>query len=88
MAMIDALEQMICPACGIRYAVPQRYIGERRAKGGDWWCPNGHALAFVETEVDKLRRQLKERELFWEREAGMQAEQAEIARGRLASAKR
>lgn len=51
-----------CGECGIRYAVPKKFLDSRReerlsgqTKG--WWCPNGHRWSFTETDNDRLRRE-------------------------------
>lgn len=49
------LEIRVCPSCGVTYALPERLVMDRREKGGEWYCPNGHALGFSKTDADRLR---------------------------------
>ena len=53
------LSAITCWNCGITYALPERYISERRENGGAWVCPNGHSTVFGESEVVKLTKQLQ-----------------------------
>lgn len=56
------LQIRVCPTCGITYALPQRVVEDRRARGGSWYCPNGHALSFHETDADRLRKDAQQLE--------------------------
>lgn len=49
--------RLICGKCGIEFAVPGQFDEERRANGGGWYCPNGHAWQYREPDVVKLRRE-------------------------------
>jgi ssDNA-binding Zn-finger/Zn-ribbon topoisomerase 1 len=53
------LQSMTCYNCGITYALPERYLRERRENGGSWVCPNGHSSVFRQSEVEKLTQQLQ-----------------------------
>lgn len=53
------LEIRVCPTCGITYALPERVVQDRRERGGNWYCPNGHSLSFTETEADRLRKEAR-----------------------------
>jgi len=60
MQALTDLEALTCPTCGILYAVPRRFIQNRRESpraSPGWYCPNGHALHFTETELDRVRRE-------------------------------
>lgn len=59
------LEKTICCACGMVFAVPKDWIQSKRDLAGSFWCPNGHALNYQQSESDRLKKQLeiKEREL-------------------------
>lgn len=48
---------MCCGECGIEFTVPDHFYAERQKTGAGWYCPNGHARAFKESQVDKLRRE-------------------------------
>lgn len=58
-----------CGVCEIPHAVPTEMYDDRLDNGGNWYCPSGHRLHFVETKSQKL-----------EREASAAKRQAEFAR--------
>jgi hypothetical protein len=99
MAILDdnVLEPHVCGECGIRWAMPPRFVEGRRNDGKTFYCPNGHARVFRESEADKLRRerdhlkqQLVERDdrINRERECREAAERrASAARGQVARLK-
>jgi hypothetical protein len=53
------LEGLTCGNCGITFAVPERWLSERRDNGGGFTCPNGDSRVFLKSEVDKLREKLE-----------------------------
>jgi hypothetical protein len=55
-----SLQRTSCCVCGITFAVPERWIQERRDKGGNCYCPNGHSLIFKVSNVDRLKRELEQ----------------------------
>ncbi len=53
------LETMVCGECGITYAMPKQRLDESRKRSGyHFYCPNGHARIFTESEADKLKKEL------------------------------
>lgn len=52
------LETLACGGCGIVFAVPDWKLKELRRTRATFWCPNGHARGFTESEEDRLRLQL------------------------------
>lgn len=46
-----------CCVCGIVFGMPERVINDRKNKGGNFYCPNGHSLSYRETELDRLRKE-------------------------------
>lgn len=83
---LAALEAIECGVCGIPFAFPQDLVAKRRADGRDFWCPNGHKIAYGDTEVKRLRRQLKEAEASasrWESRAEVRERQRRAAKGQL-----
>jgi len=46
-----------CPSCYVLYAVPKVMTERKERDGGDWYCPNGHAVKYSEPESTKLRRE-------------------------------
>lgn len=47
-----------CGVCQIPHGIPTEMYNDRLANGGEWYCPNGHNLHFIETESDKLKKEL------------------------------
>ncbi len=47
-----------CGVCEIPHAIPSEMYDDRLANGGDWYCPNGHELHFVETTAQRLEREV------------------------------
>lgn len=49
-----------CGACGVQFALTDRFIQEHQKSHETFWCPNGHPRAWKgATEAEKLRRQLR-----------------------------
>lgn len=48
-----------CGECGIRFAFDSELHDRRRNDGRTFYCPNGHPRAYIETENDRLRKQLE-----------------------------
>lgn len=50
---------IVCGKCGIEFGVPHAFDTEQRQQGknGGFFCPNGHAQVYSESESDKLRRE-------------------------------
>lgn len=59
---IGTLNVKVCPNCGVRYGLESAFDDRKSREGGSWYCPNGHSIVYSETEVDKLRKQLEEKE--------------------------
>lgn len=53
-----AMVALSCGECGIEFHVPAAWQRERREKGDNWYCPNGHCRVYRESDVDKLKREL------------------------------
>lgn len=62
MTTTTELTEMHCGECGITYAVPEYWRLEKQKNASVWYCPNGHSRAYIESDVVKLSRQLKEKE--------------------------
>lgn len=54
------LEQIDCCNCGVVFALPVTILNERRKRGGNFHCPNGHSMVFTETEMDRLKKRLND----------------------------
>lgn len=63
------LETLTCYSCGVVFAVPSYFKTKRLEDSKSFWCPNGHSQAFVESEVQRLKKQLEEqkRSTEWQR---------------------
>ncbi len=51
------MSQLTCCNCGISFGVPDHWENERRADKRTFCCPNGHPQAFIESTIDRLRRE-------------------------------
>jgi transposase-like protein len=54
------MTDMECGECGIQFAVPESWRAEKQRTGKGWHCPNGHARAYIESDVKRLEKQLAE----------------------------
>jgi hypothetical protein len=56
-----------CCVCGVVFAVPDRFLMNRREKGSQFFCPNGHSLIYRKTEAQRLQEELDrvKRQLDW-----------------------
>jgi len=53
------LETITCGECGIIFAMPERLLSRLKVTGDIFYCPNGHARAFLESEIKKLEKKLQ-----------------------------
>lgn len=51
-----------CIDCSVRFAVTDFFDDRRRADKKNFYCPNGHSQAYLESESDRLRKQLAKAE--------------------------
>lgn len=87
------IEILDCANCGILFGIPVEFANRRRNDGRDFYCPNGHPLAWSDTEVKRLRRKLEnaQTEINWQRDmrqaaeadAAHQRRMAGVAKGKL-----
>ena len=54
------METTTCITCGVTYAMPADLFDYHRRHGNTHYCPNGHPQCFVDPEVPRLERQLRE----------------------------
>jgi len=52
------LTMLTCGKCGTPFAIESKFYRHLCNSGDTFFCPNGHPRAFVEGEVDKLKKQL------------------------------
>lgn len=38
------METIGCYGCGVLFAIPKRFLANKRKKAGSIWCPNGHEI--------------------------------------------
>lgn len=50
------LETHVCGECGITWSMPERFVDARRENGQTFYCPNGHARVFRESQIDRERK--------------------------------
>jgi hypothetical protein len=50
------LEVHCCDSCGLLFGAPAEWYRSRRKDGGTFYCPNGCALSYHETELDRERK--------------------------------
>lgn len=48
-----------CYKCGIPFGVPDYFRAKRLQDKESFWCPNGHSQAYVESESDRLKKQIE-----------------------------
>lgn len=48
-----------CWRCGVVYGVTKELNNRRRMDGKSTYCPNGHAGCYLETEKDRLKKQVE-----------------------------
>ena len=73
--------QKTCGNCGVVFFVPDELEREYVRTNQAWYCPNGHARSYSESQLDKYKR-------LFEEEQKARINQADIARNAIASAKR
>lgn len=47
-----------CPTCGIAYGVPEDFRRRRQEDGVSWYCPRGHKVCYLKSDVQGLRDEL------------------------------
>lgn len=52
-----------CPSCGGTYAISQQFRDDKYERGGGWHCPYcRESLSYRDTEADRLRKQLADKD--------------------------
>lgn len=80
------LTEKVCPDCFIHYAMDAELNGRRLRDGGNFYCPNGHSLHYIETEVDRLKKEnqnLQNRTKWAEQEADAAKREKTAIKGQL-----
>lgn len=47
-----------CADCAVAFAIPKRMQQVKLEQRGTFYCPNGHANTYADTEIDRLRREV------------------------------
>lgn len=56
----EVLEVVQCASCAIKYAIPRKFVSERRDDHKSFYCPNGHSQWFPgKSDAEKLRAELE-----------------------------
>lgn len=85
-----SFEEQDCIKCGVRFGVPIGFTANRRKDKGSFYCPNGHSMAYTESEEDRLRRErdkLKQNEAWYESRLKEERDSREQAERRVSAAR-
>lgn len=78
---MSQMEERVCGVCGIAWSAPKEFMDECRKEGKNktFYCPNGHARVFRESEADEVRRELnRARQLLAQRDDEILAERNRV----------
>ena len=53
----QVFQTAICNTCSVHFGMPHGYLKHRRDDKRDFFCPNGHKMAYAESTEDALRRE-------------------------------
>jgi hypothetical protein len=67
-----------CGECAVDFAMPEAMHESCREDGRNFWCPNGHRIAYSDTEVKRLKKEV-ERQRSAAARAVARADQAEAS---------
>lgn len=56
------LKEMTCGTCGVTFAIPHHMVETKMRECGTFFCPNGHERGWFESDADRLRKQLEEKQ--------------------------
>lgn len=94
---VGKLHTLNCGICNVPFAMPTSLRAERLKDGKGFWCPNGHKVHFIDSENERLKRELEQakreteqtkKRLEWkERETGLANARATIAGNKTRRAK-
>ncbi len=54
---LATFEEQDCITCGVRFGLPRGFTRSLRNGKQTFYCPNGHAMSYCESEADVLRRE-------------------------------
>lgn len=78
---MSQMEDRICGVCGIAWSAPKEFMDDCRKQGKEksFYCPNGHPRVFMESEADKVRRELnRAKQLLAQRDDEILAERTRV----------
>jgi hypothetical protein len=55
----DELVVEECPSCFVVFGMVKSMDRRKRNEGGTWYCPNGHGIHAIESEVTRLQKALE-----------------------------
>lgn len=55
------LVSLECYKCGVLFAIPHYFNEQRLADRLSFYCPNGHSQSYVESSVERVRREMQKR---------------------------
>lgn len=84
-----------CYKCGVVFAVSRSFNAQRLEDKASFFCPNGHSQAYVESEVDRVRREMQSqldheasRADMWKRESESNKRELTAAKGQMTKLKK
>ena len=69
---VGTLKVVECPNCHCAFGMTKEHEQRRRDDGGNFYCPNGHVMAYTKREIDKQRERAEKAEsrvAFWQARA-------------------
>lgn len=79
------LQATTCGECGVPFGLTAEFIAGRQSGGATFYCPNGHARCYRETDLDRARKELRrvtDNREWWAKQAQERREQADHERNR------
>lgn len=52
-------EEQDCIECFVKFGVPVGFSARRQSDKKSFYCPNGHSMAYTQSESDRLKAQLQ-----------------------------
>lgn len=58
--MLTSLAYEKCCDCGVIFGMADYFRAQRKRDQKSFYCPNGHAMSYTESEADELKRRLSQ----------------------------
>ena len=88
-----SMELVICYKCAIPFCIPESRIRNLKESRDEFYCPNGHAQAYIKSTADILKEKLEKAEQekltlqqnssYWKNEFDFQVKQKEKVQRKL-----